>query len=296
LRAQTGAPTMYTVAGRATRAWTVFASPTVIDVLGLSFIEGGLPDRKGTTEDGIDSLVISKDLRDHLFAPGDTALGRVVRADDARPGRIVGVVKTFLLREPFWDNASSVALRLTAPVDTDAWTFLVRAHPGQRAKVADAVRQFAGVDGPTRWISVTSYGVGAPRFQSVADGLVLLFINVGATIAIIALVGALAVSSFVVAARRREIGIRRALGATRANILRYFLVDSTLAAGLGTSIGLVVTLALLLAMREALGNVPIGVWQLAVAAVFMWANATAAALLPARHAARLPPTLATRAG
>ena len=53
------------------------------------------------------------------------------------------------------------------------------------------------------------------------------------------------------------------------------------------------TLALLVAMKQALGDLPIGWWQLTVAAAFMWANATAAALLPARRAARLPPRLAT---
>jgi len=45
-------------------------------------------------------------------------------------------------------------------------------------------------------------------------------------------------------------------------------------------IGLVLTLAFLLAARHMLGQLPIGGWQLTVAAVFLWANATAAALLP----------------
>ena len=294
LRAQTGAPTLYRADARAVRGWTAFASPSLIDVLGLSFVEGGLP--AGPTEDGVDALVISKELRDKLFAPTDHAVGRLLTSDDARPGRIVGVVTTFLLREPFWENASFVAVHLAAPVDTDAWSFVVRAHPGQRAAVAETLRRFAGGEGPARSISVTSYGLTPPRFQSVAEGLVTLFVDIGLTIAIIALVGAVAVSSFVVAARRREIGIRRALGATRGDVLRYFLIESTLAAALGTGIGLVVTVALLVAMREAMGNLPIGGWQLAIAAVFMWGNATAAALLPARRAARLSPTLATRGG
>ncbi|HEX2659749.1 MAG TPA: FtsX-like permease family protein [Polyangia bacterium] len=299
LRAERGTPTVHTTEGRSARGWTVYASPSLIDVLGLKFVEGGLPRhaRQGPGQggDGMDALVLSQAICDKLFGTGESALGRVVVSDDAGPGRVVGVVDSFSLREPFWDTPSDVVLRLAPPIDADASSFLVRARPGQRATAMEEVRRVVGSEGPSRWVSVTAYAGQVARFQRVATGFVWMFVDIGATFALIALVGAVAVSSFVVAARRREIGIRRALGATRGDILRYFLVESTLAAALGTGIGLVMTLALLLVMRPAVG-VPIGGWQLTVAALFLWANATAAALLPARRGARLPPTVATRGG
>jgi len=295
LRAETGAPTLYRATGPGARAWTIYTTPALLSVLGLKIVEGSIGD--GPSDVTAPPVMITRWARDRLFAPGEPAVGRLIVGDDSGAGRVVGVLEDFRLREPFWDEVSSIVLRFSEPIDTDAASFVVRGRPGQRAAVEERLRALAtGAPGSARLGSTMSYAAVRPRFQKVGDGLVLLFIDIGLTVSAIALVGAVAVSSFVVAARRHEIGIRRALGATRGDILRYFVVESTLAAAVGIGIGLAATVALLFGMRSALVGLPIGSWQLGAAAAFMWVNATAAALLPARHATRVSPTLATRGG
>jgi putative ABC transport system permease protein len=294
LRAETGAPTLYLAGGRSARAWTVYTSPALLEVLGLRVLEGAL---QGAAEGGPPPVLITRRVRERLFPRGAPAVGQLVGADDSGAGRVAGVLEDFMLREPFWDEAQSVVLRFTAPVDRDAASFVVRAHPGEQATVALRLRTMAAeLPGPTtsRMVSSVAYASAKPRFQRLGDGVVLVFLDFGVTFVVIALVGAVAVASFVVAARRREIGIRRALGATRRDVLRHFLVESTLAATLGIGIGLALTVALLFGMRRAVEGLPIGLWQLTVTALFMWVIAAVAALIPARRAARIPPTMATR--
>jgi putative ABC transport system permease protein len=96
-----------------------------------------------------------------------------------------------------------------------------------------------------------------------------------------------------VSLRTRQIGVRRALGATRGDIVRYFLVENALATTAGIAIGLAITLplnALMSSMVPALAW-----WQMALSTVLVWAAGLLSALAPALRAARTPPTVATRA-
>src|SRR4029079_16380754 len=126
---------------------------------------------------------------------------------------------------------------------------------------------------PARVVTLTPFALVPPHFQAVSDGLELLFVLFGTTVALIALIGALAVSSFIVAARRRDVGVRRALGARRRDILRYFLVEASLMAALGLGVGLVISLGLWYIISDAFRGLPMGARYLVAVAFLLWANA-----------------------
>jgi len=105
-------------------------------------------------------------------------------------------------------------------------------------------------------------------------------------------VGGLA--SFWVQQRTRQIGIRRALGATRTDILRYFQIENFLIVGAGVVAGALLAFALnqWLMQRfelERLSAVPV-----LIAVVAMWVLGQLAVLGPALRAAAIPPVVATR--
>jgi putative ABC transport system permease protein len=94
--------------------------------------------------------------------------------------------------------------------------------------------------------------------------------------------------------RTRQIGIRRALGATRGQILRYFQVENLLLTTLGIAIGMALAygLNLLLMERYELTRLP---WQfLPMGAVTLWVLGQVAVLSPALRAASVSPAMATR--
>ena len=106
--------------------------------------------------------------------------------------------------------------------------------------------------------------------------------------------GIVGLASFWVAQRHKQIGIRRALGATRTDILRYFQTENFLIVTLGVVLGvlLAVGLNLLLMKPYELPRLPL--WYLPVGALALWGLGQLAVLAPALRAAAVPPVVATR--
>jgi len=113
---------------------------------------------------------------------------------------------------------------------------------------------------------------------------------------LLAVIGLYGVTAFVVARRTREIGIRMALGATRAAVLRLVAKDAAAMVALGVAVALPVVFGLGRLVGSLLYRV--GAMDLATfagAAALVAASALAAAALPARRAARVDPVEALRA-
>ncbi|MGH8152801.1 MAG: ABC transporter permease, partial [Rhodanobacteraceae bacterium] len=105
-----------------------------------------------------------------------------------------------------------------------------------------------------------------------------------------------ALASFWVAQRRKQIGIRRALGARRIDILRYFQTENFLIVTFGIVLGMVLAygLSLLLMQHYELPRLP---WfYLPIGAVALWVIGRLAVLGSALRAAAVPPVGATRSG
>ena len=124
----------------------------------------------------------------------------------------------------------------------------------------------------------------APRFRAI------LFAAFGGVAVLIAMVGLFALTSFDVTSRRRELGVRIALGASRRSVLRLVLLDSAkpVIAGLVAGLGLAVWSAPFLQsfLYRMSARDP---WTLAIAAVALLAASLAAAWVPTWRATRIDP-------
>jgi putative ABC transport system permease protein len=106
--------------------------------------------------------------------------------------------------------------------------------------------------------------------------------------------GIVGLASFWVAQRRRTIGVRRALGATRADILHYFQTENLLLATIGIVLGMLLAygINLLLMRHYELPRMP---WMyFPVGAIALWLIGQIAVLGPALRASHVPPVVATR--
>jgi putative ABC transport system permease protein len=106
--------------------------------------------------------------------------------------------------------------------------------------------------------------------------------------------GIIGMASFWVTSRTKQIGTRRALGATRANIVRYFLVENFLITGLGLIAGCVLAIGLNIYLVKTLEVAKLPWHYVPIGAAVMWVLGQLAALGPATRASRVSPATATR--
>jgi putative ABC transport system permease protein len=121
-----------------------------------------------------------------------------------------------------------------------------------------------------------------------------LLATVCVALLVVTALGIVGLSSFWVAQRRRQIGIRRAIGATRGDILHYFQTENFLIVTLGIVLGMLLAFALnlLLMAHYELPRLPL--YYLPVGALTLWLLGQLAVLGPALRAAAVPPVVATR--
>ena len=106
--------------------------------------------------------------------------------------------------------------------------------------------------------------------------------------------GIVGLASFSIARRTRQIGIRRALGASRGAILRYFMIENFLISAVGIVTGGILAVALNIYMVQAFSLTPLAWYVIPIAMLVLWIVGQLAVAGPARRAANVPPAIATR--
>ena len=113
-------------------------------------------------------------------------------------------------------------------------------------------------------------------------------------VALVTIVGIVGLAAFTVATRTKQLGTRRAIGATRFHILRYFLVENWLITSLGAFIGCALALAVGIKLSTIYRMPQLPLFYLVAGVVALWAMGLLAVWIPARRAAAISPAIATR--
>ena len=256
---------------------------------------------EATDRDGTLPVALLNEAAVRRYFPNEDPIGRTIRLGWGRgpgqedtPGTVVGIAGDVRLRNLREDAPPTIYLA-HAQVAVSGMSVVARAQ-GEPAALTAAIRETLlaldpnlPLDRVTTMDGVIAESVAQPRFYML---LLVLFAAVALALAAIGIFG---VMSFIVAQRKREIGIRMALGAREASVLRLVLGRSLglIAAGIG--IGLIAALGLTNLLRSLLfGVTPLDPLVLAATATLLALTALAASWLPARRAARLDPLVALR--
>ncbi|MDW2980492.1 FtsX-like permease family protein [Rhodanobacter sp. KK11] len=273
------------------------------DTLGLKLVDGQWfkPDEfitKAQLENGSSGLpvIISRALADHFF-PGQSAVGKTIHAFGTN--RVVGVLDRLVQPRdygPAEHYGYAMLLPVNLPYTEGAYVIRVK-DASQRDAVIQAALRALKADGLPRLISPKyAFTLESQRAKYYRNDRAMAWMLVGVCLLLLVVtaVGIVGLTSFWVAQRRRQIGIRRAIGATRGDILRYFQTENFLIATLGIVLGMVLAygLNLLLMRHYELGRLP--GYYLPVGALALWVLGQLAVLGPALRAAAVPPVVATR--
>jgi FtsX-like permease family/MacB-like periplasmic core domain len=275
-------------------------------VLGVSpgfFRTAGIPLVSGRGFEEVETrsvAIVNRRLAERAW-PGETAVGRRIKFGGANSDNpwleIVGVAETArLVGLATGEEESMFRPLLPLKYPYGSYALLVRtrsdpmdAVPSIRAAVSDVDPEIplSNVRAMTEDIAEDAR---APRFRL---AVVASFTALAVGLASLGIFGVVAQWT---AARRREIGVRMALGADRAAILRLAAEQGAVLVALGALLGVLGSLAAARFLEAFLYKVSsVDPLTLVLAVAFFSAMALAAALLPARRAASLDPVEALRA-
>jgi putative ABC transport system permease protein len=282
-----------------------FADEHALNSLGLTLVAGRnfdsaeITDKNGYTDLAAPaSVIVTRALADKLF-PGKGALGQSIYIQPENHSiRIIGIVDRLQVpwveswSAKFNDNSILEPFRFVDPYVY----YVVRVQPGQLPGALEAAEKKLFEVNRSRVLE-DSKSLTESRAEVYQDdrGLAVILGVVCAALVAVTAFGVVGLTSYWVAQRRRQIGIRRALGATRYAIVRYFQTENLLIAAAGATLGVALALSLNLWMVTTFEMERLHVSYAVLGALFVMLLGQAAVLWPAVKAALAPPALATRA-
>jgi putative ABC transport system permease protein len=271
------------------------SSPEFLQARELHIAQGQfLP--SGDIERGAPVVVIGQFVARELF-PGQQPLGQVVRIGEWRM-RVIGVLA---------EIGTQLGIKMDEVVIVPVATGMKMFNRSSLFRILVKVRSPKDLDGACNQVlavlkerhdeedvtCITQKAVIA-TFSSILKTLTLVLVAIGAISLTVAGIGVMNVMLVTVSERTEEIGLLRALGATRGNILGVFLVEAVMLAGLGGIAGLLVGLGGVHLLTWLYPAVPASppIWAIGGALGLAMFLGGVFGVVPARRAAKLDPILA----
>jgi hypothetical protein len=243
----------------------------------------------------VPSVIITRGLAERWF-PGQSAVGKAFYVAGKEPQTIVGVIDT--LARPNDQTAERSRYAVVVPIRATyriGGEYLLRTDPSRKSEVLAAVEATLNKVSPNRIIlERQTFAEVRQNFFRADRAMAYLLVGVSLALLIITALGVVGLASFWVQQRTRQIGVRRALGATRGDILRYFQMENFILATIGIVLGMALAygINLWLMQKYQVARLPAGF--LPIGAGLLWILGQIAVLGPALRASLIPPAIATR--
>ncbi len=248
--------------------------------------------------------LIGHEVNRALF-PNESALGKTIEVN-GQPLRILGV---FDRRKGNFFGTESADLFVVVPYQTFRKLFpnvrdhflMAQAHPGRLDEAVDQIRwllrsrRLDPFDKPDSFYVSTAASV-IEQFQAITGAVTSVMLLLSSIGLLVGGVGVMNIMLVSVTERTREIGIRKAVGARRRDIVQQFLLEAITLTGLGGLFGLLTGAGVSLFLRWLYPTIPtaVPVWAIAAGLLVSLAVGLFFGLWPAIRAARLEPVEALR--
>lgn len=269
------------------------------DTLGVQVVQG----RNFTREEfeagsdpsakTISPVVISQKLAELMYPQG-SAMGQEIQ--DAAGGvayRVVGIFNPFY--NPYgWPIGDYAVISPGRTGSFRSIQYLVRTEPGQAQALIPEIEKTLLKLNNGRNVEIKPITEIRSFYNSRDQSVVVALNAVMILLVFVTALGIVGITAFSVAERQRQIGTRRALGATRADILRHFLLENWIVTSIGAVLGAGLAYAINIGLVTMVEGAKLDAWILVAGVGLLWVVGLGAALGPALRAARIAPAIATR--
>ena len=239
-------------------------------------------------------IIVSRELGEYLF-PQQNPLGKQVFDAFNHTATIIGVVDPIMGTFPGSEHPDRVFFVPRMPDEFIVVRYLVHTRPGQRdalMRLAESHLATSNADRVINFVRPLTYFKNLSYLS--ASSMEIYLLTVTALVIAVTSLGIFALATFNVSTRTKQIGTRRAVGARRGDIVRYFLIENGLitSAGVLTGCALALAAGYWLSVQYALPRLDL--YYLVGGVLVLWGIGQLAAWQPARRAAAVPPSVATR--
>lgn len=239
--------------------------------------------------------IITKAMAQNLFGDDyQAALGKTVYISQTQPVQIIGIIER--LQAP-WNGWAGVERAMLVPykMETDGGRFFIRTEEGRRDELMPKIEKALAESDKNRIIRrVTTMEETRERSYQRHNATNKILTTVIITLLLITGFGIVGLAMFSINRRTKQIGTRRALGATKWQIMRYFMVENLLITTVGLLLGIGGAIGLNIWLVNTFTIAPIGPSLIIIGLVSLFILGQLSVLFPATRAANIPPATATR--
>ncbi len=265
-------------------------------VAGENFAPTDVEWREGGNTGWAPTTLITVELAKDLFGEDnwESAVGNTVYINGDEPITVIGLIERMQAAWNGWDNVENVMLEPQKTLFGSS-RYVVRTEAGRRDELMPQVEELLARSNKDRIVRGmrTMEETRERSYRGHAAMIKILFFTVGLLLLVTSL-GIVGLASFSVSRRTKQIGTRRALGASKSDITRYFQSENLVISGIGVLLGAGLTIGLNIWMVDAFGLDSMDGVLIPIAMLVLLLVGQLAVLGPARRAAGVPPAVATR--
>ncbi|MGB5630799.1 MAG: FtsX-like permease family protein [Woeseiaceae bacterium] len=272
-----------------------------LETFGLNLVDGEnfTPSQVAWDSDSDDfwpaTVIITQALAEDLYPDHEGSyVGNTFWFNDDNPANIVGVVERLQAPWPTW---TGVERSMLVPLkrESEYADYVIRTEPGRRDELMLKIEEMLSSSNKDRIIRSVETVEDARKLAYLGDAAMISILTfVIALLTAITGLGIVGLASFSVARRTRQIGIRRALGATKTAIVRYFMIENFIVSSVGIITGGILAVGLNIVMVQAFSMTPLAWYVIPIAMIILWIVGQLAVAGPARRASNISPAIATR--
>lgn len=264
-------------------------------IAGENFSETDIQWRKSGQSTWPDKVIVTKALAKDLF-PDDwqSALGKTIYIAQNQTIQIIGILKQ--LQAP-WNGWSGVERSMLVPyqMENKGGRLFIRTEPGKRDQLMPEIEKMLAESDKGRIIRrMRTMEETRERSYQQHNATNKILTTVVITLTIITAFGIVGLAIFSINRRTKQIGTRRALGATQWQIMRYFMLENVLISSVGIMIGCIGAISLNMWLVKTFELTPINIELILFGVVALFIVGQLAVLYPARKASLISPATATR--